>query len=323
MKKRMELTLLDAWKNRDKDLDLKNYKDVLILASLVEKETSLNYEKSNVAQVFLNRLRLNMKLQSDPTVIYGIEKELNNDIKELKKRDLDFKSEFNSGWAVTAAKRDLCSGCDVNHDFTKTIFDSYLEGRALIYNQAPLDEILAQRDIILNEWEKVVAAVSIHYVNDVAADIEALIAAGSAVSPTDAAAADYENQLEMHRNNADALRNSYQTLEDKIDEIKRKKGILSVKQKQAEAQENIYQTMEGLGNTSGTMETIARIEEKVENMQTRAEAYQEISMESDKDSLESKFEELEHDSSDMELELLELKKRAALPAPDEESDKKE
>jgi len=136
-------------------------------------------------------------------------------------------------------------------------------------------------------------------------------------------AADYEKQLEMHRNNADALRNSYQTLEDKIDEIKRKKGILSVKQKQAEAQENIYQTMEGLGDTSGTMETIARIEEKVENMQTRAEAYQEISMESDKDSLESKFEELEHDSSDMELELLELKKRAALPAPDEESDKKE
>jgi hypothetical protein len=46
-------------------------------------------------------------------------------------------------------------------------------------------------------------------------------------------------------------------------------------------------------------------------------------MESDKDSLESKFEELEHDSSDMELELLELKKRAALPAPDEGSDKKE
>ena len=136
-------------------------------------------------------------------------------------------------------------------------------------------------------------------------------------------AADYEKQLEMHRNNADALRSSYQTLEDKIDEIKRKKGILSVKQKQAEAQENIYQTMEGLGDTAGTMETIARIEEKVENMQTRAEAYQEISMESDKDSLESKFEELEHDSSDMELELLELKKRAALPAPDEESDKKE
>ena len=136
-------------------------------------------------------------------------------------------------------------------------------------------------------------------------------------------AADFEKQLEMHRSNAEALRSSYQTMEDKIDEIKRKKGLLSVKQKQAEAQEHIYQTMENLGDTSGAMATIARVEEKVENMQARAEAYQEISIESDKGSLESKFEELEHDSSDMELELLELKKRAALPAPDEESNKKE
>ena len=109
MKKRMELTLLDAWKNRDKDLDLKNYKDVLILASIVEKETSLNYEKSNVAQVFLNRLRLNMKLQSDPTVIYGIKKELNNDIKELKKRDLDFKSEFNTYMIHGLPKEPICN----------------------------------------------------------------------------------------------------------------------------------------------------------------------------------------------------------------------
>ena len=136
-------------------------------------------------------------------------------------------------------------------------------------------------------------------------------------------AADFEKQLEMHRSNAEALRNSYQTMEDKIDEIKRKKGLLSVKQKQAEAQEQIFLTMEGLGDTSGAMETIARVEEKVENMQARAEAYQEIGMESDKGSLENKFEELEHDSSDMELELLELKKRAALPAPDEETDKKQ
>ena len=135
-------------------------------------------------------------------------------------------------------------------------------------------------------------------------------------------AADFEKQLEMHRSNAEALRSSYQTMEDKIDEIKRKKGLLSVKQKQAEAQEQIFLTMEGLGDTSGAMETIARVEEKVENMQARAEAYQEIGMESDKGSLENKFEELEHDSSDMELELLELKKRAALPAPDEETDKK-
>ena len=133
-------------------------------------------------------------------------------------------------------------------------------------------------------------------------------------------ALDFEKQLEMHRNNADSLKESYQTMEDKIDEIKRKQGLLSVKQKQAEAQENIYKTIEGLGDTSGIMDTIERAEEKVENLQARAEAYQEISMESDQESLEKKFKELEHESPDMEIELLELKKRAALPVPKEKTE---
>ena len=96
MKKRMQSTLVEAWQTRDKDLDLNNYNDVLILASIIEKETSLNYEKSSVAQVFLNRLRLNMKLQSDPTVIYGIENELGIKKKELTKNDLNHKSSFNT-----------------------------------------------------------------------------------------------------------------------------------------------------------------------------------------------------------------------------------
>ena len=133
-------------------------------------------------------------------------------------------------------------------------------------------------------------------------------------------ALDFEKQLEMHRNNADSLKESYQIMEDKIDEIKRKQGILSVKQKQAEAQEKIYKTIEDLGDTSGVMDTIERAEEKVENLQARAEAYQEISMESDQESLEKKFKELEHESPDMEIELLELKKRAVLPAPEEKTE---
>ena len=133
-------------------------------------------------------------------------------------------------------------------------------------------------------------------------------------------ALDFEKQLEMHRNNADSLKESYQTMEDKIDEIKRKQGLLSVKQKQAEAQENIYKTIEGLGDTSGIMDTIERAEEKVENLQARAEAYQEISMESDQESLEKKFKELEHESPDMEMELLELKKKVALPVPEENTE---
>ncbi len=133
-------------------------------------------------------------------------------------------------------------------------------------------------------------------------------------------ALEFEKQLGMHQNNADSLKESYQTMEDKIDEIKRKQGLLSVKQKQAEAQEKIYKTIEGLGDTSGIMDTIERAEEKVENLQARAEAYQEISMESDQESLEKKFKELEHESPDMEMELLELKKRSALPVPEEKTE---
>ncbi len=96
---------------------------------------------------------------------------------------IDFKSEYNMGWSVTAAKRDVVDA-STDYDFTGTIMNAYLEGRTLIHNQAPLADILVQRDIILNNWEKVVAAVSIHYINDTMSDLAALIAAAdSTLSP--------------------------------------------------------------------------------------------------------------------------------------------
>ena len=109
MKKKMISTLINAWENRDKDLGLNNYDDVLTLASLIEKETSLSYEKSKIAQVFLNRLRLSMKLQSDPSVIYGIEKELGIEKKELKKKDLNHKSDFNTYLNRGLPKGPICN----------------------------------------------------------------------------------------------------------------------------------------------------------------------------------------------------------------------
>ena len=130
---------------------------------------------------------------------------------------------------------------------------------------------------------------------------------------------EFEIQLEKHRSNAEVLKSGYQKMEDKIEEIKRKKGLLMAKQKQAEAQEKIYQTIEGIGDTSGTIETMDRIEEKVETLQSKAEAYQEISMDTEKESLERKFDELEGTPEDIETELLELKKRAALPSPEKKS----
>lgn len=66
--------LADAWANRAEDLPITTPEQALILASIVEKETGLAEERRQVASVFVNRLEKGMRLQTDPTVIYGVTK---------------------------------------------------------------------------------------------------------------------------------------------------------------------------------------------------------------------------------------------------------
>ena len=72
MKRDHERTVADVWERRASDLPISSPEELVILASIVEKETALADERSRVAAVFINRMRVGMRLQTDPTVIYGM-----------------------------------------------------------------------------------------------------------------------------------------------------------------------------------------------------------------------------------------------------------
>ena len=71
MQDAMKKNIDELWEKRDQTIPLKTKEQALILASIVEKETGIELERTKVASVFLNRLRKGMKLQSDPTIIYS------------------------------------------------------------------------------------------------------------------------------------------------------------------------------------------------------------------------------------------------------------
>ena len=82
---------------------------------------------------------------------------------------IDFLSENCTGISINAAKRD--DGSSNYYDFTGTIMSAYLEGRYLISTGGSESDIIAQREIIVNNWEMLLAANTIHYINDTMGDI--------------------------------------------------------------------------------------------------------------------------------------------------------
>ena len=90
---RLQKALDKAWSERDENLPLADPYQMLILASIVEKETGIAAERPQVASVFINRLKANMKLQTDPTVIYGMGESYTGNI---RKKDLETMTPYNT-----------------------------------------------------------------------------------------------------------------------------------------------------------------------------------------------------------------------------------
>jgi UPF0755 protein len=89
----MQEALAAAWAGRDTGLPLETPYELLVLASIIEKETALPAERGQIAGVFVRRLRKGMRLQTDPTVIYGLGEAFDGD---LRRRDLRTDTPYNT-----------------------------------------------------------------------------------------------------------------------------------------------------------------------------------------------------------------------------------
>ena len=96
MRTAQDKLLEEIWDSRVKGLPIKTKEEALILASIVEKETGVAEERARVAAVFHNRLLANIRLQSDPTIIYGIVGGKGKLDRPIRRSDIDKKTPFNT-----------------------------------------------------------------------------------------------------------------------------------------------------------------------------------------------------------------------------------
>lgn len=133
----------------------------------------------------------------------------------------------------------------------------------------------------------------------------------------DAQHAEFTKQAELQKKAVDALKDQLRTLNEKIEEAKRKKNILIARQKRAEAQKAIQDTMRGLSDTSA-FDVFERMATKVDQIEAEAEASTELGGELAGDTLQQRFKQLEAGGAGSDMALAELKAKMGLaPVPDQ------
>ncbi len=135
-------------------------------------------------------------------------------------------------------------------------------------------------------------------------------------SEHDSLAAEYKAHWEAQKSAADKLRSSLRQLNSKIEEASRRKNLLIARQRRAEAQKTIQETMGGLNDTSA-FDTFDRMAEKIDQMEAEADAAAELAEGFNGDQLASKFDDLEQDHGANEA-LMALKAKMGMSAPAKE-----
>jgi phage shock protein A len=127
---------------------------------------------------------------------------------------------------------------------------------------------------------------------------------------------EFSKQSDLQKQAVDKLKEQLRTLNDKIEEAKRKKNILIARQKRAEAQQAIQNTMRGLSDTSA-FDTFERMSQRVDQIEAEAEATTELGGELAGDTLQQKFKALESGGVGGDMALAELKAKMGLgPVPE-------
>lgn len=114
-------------------------------------------------------------------------------------------------------------------------------------------------------------------------------------------AAEYKNQWEAQKASVEKLKASLRELERKIDEARRQKDLLIARNKRANAQKQIHQTMAGMTSNVGAFDTFERMKRKVDEEEARAEAAEEMAVGGEEATLDKQFVELEKAGVDDEL----------------------
>jgi phage shock protein A len=189
-------------------------------------------------------------------------------------------------------------------DMNEQMIESKKAVASAIADEKRLERQTQENQALSNEWEQK-AMLAVRAGKDDLAK-EALVRQQSYKS----LAIQFKQQFDAQHASVEGLKSSLRELQDKIDEAGRKKNLLVARQKRAEAQKKIQETMGGMSNTSA-FEAFDRMAAKVDKIEAEADAMKELSDFSNSTDLDKQFKELEKSSGSSDLLLEDLKKKMA------------